>query len=175
MKSSSPKWHSVIKVFGGVFVLSRCFLDCSVGVWVFVTGLSQISSFFSSGAWPYAITPFIDQTIHQPVTLLPNWTLNPSLTFLPNCKRFPFNVCNGCGLLVQIGTYKCSNVEISLACICLIFGLWILNIPRYFYFASFFLLHTEIDVSRRSNVVSFPPYAYYTVCDSFPSICVYNE
>ena len=37
----------VIKVFGGVFMLSRCFLDCSVGVWVFVTGLSQISSFFS--------------------------------------------------------------------------------------------------------------------------------
>ena len=33
--------------FGYVFMLSRCFLDCSVGVGVFVTGLSQISSFFS--------------------------------------------------------------------------------------------------------------------------------
>ena len=32
---------------GGVFMLSRYFLDCSVGVWVFVTGLSQIFSFFS--------------------------------------------------------------------------------------------------------------------------------
>ena len=30
-----------------VAFLSRCFLDCSVGVGVFVTGLSQISSFFS--------------------------------------------------------------------------------------------------------------------------------
>ena len=29
-------------------MLSRCFLDCSVGEGVFVTGLSQISSFFSS-------------------------------------------------------------------------------------------------------------------------------
>ena len=29
-------------------MLSRCFLDCSVGVGVFVTGLSQICSFFSS-------------------------------------------------------------------------------------------------------------------------------
>ena len=38
----------VIKVFGGVFMLSRCLLDCSVAVGVFVTGLSQISSFFSS-------------------------------------------------------------------------------------------------------------------------------
>ena len=28
-------------------MLSRCFLDCSVGVGVFVTGLSQIYSFFS--------------------------------------------------------------------------------------------------------------------------------
>ena len=28
-------------------MLSRCFLDCSVGVGVFVTGLSKISSFFS--------------------------------------------------------------------------------------------------------------------------------
>ena len=37
----------VIRVFGGVFMLSRCFLDCSVGVGVFVTGLSQISSVFS--------------------------------------------------------------------------------------------------------------------------------
>ena len=37
----------VIKVFGGVLMLSRCFLDCSVGVGFFVTGLSKISSFFS--------------------------------------------------------------------------------------------------------------------------------
>ena len=34
-------------VFGGVCVLSRCFLDFSVGVGAFVIGLSQISSFFS--------------------------------------------------------------------------------------------------------------------------------
>ena len=35
------------KVFGGVFMLSCCFLDYSVGVGVFVTGLSQISSFLA--------------------------------------------------------------------------------------------------------------------------------
>ena len=38
----------VIEVFGRVFVLSRCFLDFSVGVGAFVIGLSQISSFFSN-------------------------------------------------------------------------------------------------------------------------------
>ena len=47
-RPKSVRNSCVIKVFGGVFMLSRCFLDCSVGVWVFVTGLSQISSFFSS-------------------------------------------------------------------------------------------------------------------------------
>ena len=37
--------HCVIKDFGGVLVLSRCFFDFSVGVGAFVIGLSQISSF----------------------------------------------------------------------------------------------------------------------------------
>ena len=46
-RPKSVRNSCVIKVSGGVFMLSRCFLDCSVGVGVFVTGLSQISSFFS--------------------------------------------------------------------------------------------------------------------------------
>ena len=37
----------VVKVFRGVFVVSRCFLDFSVDLGAFVTGLSQISLFFS--------------------------------------------------------------------------------------------------------------------------------
>ena len=37
----------VIKVIGGVFVLSRCFFDFSVDVGACVIGLSQIFSFFS--------------------------------------------------------------------------------------------------------------------------------
>ena len=46
-RPKSVRNSCVINVFGGVFMLSRCFLDCSVGVGVFVIGLSQISSFFS--------------------------------------------------------------------------------------------------------------------------------
>ena len=46
-RPKSVRNSCVIKVFGGVFMLSRCFLDCSVGVGVFVTRLSQISSLFS--------------------------------------------------------------------------------------------------------------------------------
>ena len=35
-----------IKVSGGVFMLSRCFLDCSVGVGVFVTESDLFLLFF---------------------------------------------------------------------------------------------------------------------------------
>ena len=44
----SVRNRCVMEDFRGVFVLSLCFLDFSVGVGVFVIGLSQISSFFSS-------------------------------------------------------------------------------------------------------------------------------
>ena len=37
----------VIELFVALFVLSLCPYDISVGVWAYVTGLSQISSFFS--------------------------------------------------------------------------------------------------------------------------------
>ena len=46
-RPKSVRNRCVIEVFGGVFVLSRCFLDFSVGVGAFVIGRIQISSFFS--------------------------------------------------------------------------------------------------------------------------------
>ena len=46
-RPKSVRNRYVIEVFGGVFVLSRCFLDFSVGVGAFVIGLSQISLFFT--------------------------------------------------------------------------------------------------------------------------------
>ena len=52
----------VIDVFGGVFVLSRCFSDLSVVVGAFVIRLSQISSFFSYNNvhfFKYAFSPSI--------------------------------------------------------------------------------------------------------------------
>ena len=45
-RPKSVRNRCVIEVFGGVFMLSRCFLDFSVGVGAFVIGLSQNSSFF---------------------------------------------------------------------------------------------------------------------------------
>ena len=46
-RPKSVRNRCVIEVVGGVFMLSRCFLDFSVGVGAFVIGLSQISFFFS--------------------------------------------------------------------------------------------------------------------------------
>ena len=46
-RPKSVRNRYVIKVFGGVFVLSRCFLDLSVGEGAFAIGLSQIFSFFT--------------------------------------------------------------------------------------------------------------------------------
>ena len=43
----SVRNRCVIEVFGGVCVLSCCFVGFSVGVGAFVIGLGQISSFFS--------------------------------------------------------------------------------------------------------------------------------
>ena len=41
-----------------------------------------------SEAWPYAVTPSIDRTLHLLSTLILNWILLPSSTFLPNAKRY---------------------------------------------------------------------------------------
>ena len=46
-RPKSVRNRCVVEDFGGVFVLSRCFLNFSVGVGAFVRRLSQISSFFS--------------------------------------------------------------------------------------------------------------------------------
>ena len=48
----------VFEVFGGVFVLSRCYLDFSVGVGAFGIGLSQVSSFFSHSNVYFIFTTF---------------------------------------------------------------------------------------------------------------------
>ena len=44
-RPKSVRNRCVIEVFGGGFLLSRCFLDFSADVGVFVIGLSQMSSF----------------------------------------------------------------------------------------------------------------------------------
>ena len=55
--------------------------------------------------------------------------------FLPNCTRFPYNICNGCGMptddaypsghlvLSHFWTCMCSNVEINLSWTCFVSGL----------------------------------------------------
>ena len=86
-----------------------------------------------SGTWPYTVTPSIDQTIHQFANLLPNWTLIPILTLLPNFGGFHrtlqrVRLANRGRLLlrtpgpVPFGTCICSYVETILSWTCHVYG-----------------------------------------------------
>ena len=44
----------------------------------------------------YTVTPCIDKKFHYIMTLIPNWTLLPTLTLLLNFERFQYNICIGC-------------------------------------------------------------------------------
>ena len=79
------------------------------------------------------MTPSIDQTLHLFANLLPNWTLIPILTLLPNLRGFhrtlqQVRLANRGRLLlrtpgpVPFGTCICSNVEAILSWTCLIYG-----------------------------------------------------
>ena len=83
--------------------------------------------------WPYTMTSSIDQTLHQFANLLPNWTLLPILTLLPNFGGFHIplqrvRLANrGCLLLwtpgpIPFGTCICSNVETILSWTCHVYG-----------------------------------------------------
>ena len=78
-------------------------------------------------------TPSIDQTLHQFANLLPNWTLIPILTLLPNFGGFHrtlqrVRLANRGRLLlrtpgpVPFGTCICSNVETILSWTCHVYG-----------------------------------------------------
>ena len=46
-RPDSVRNRCVIEIVGGIFVLSRCFLNFAMVLRVFIIGLSQLSSFFS--------------------------------------------------------------------------------------------------------------------------------
>ena len=86
-----------------------------------------------SGTWPYTMTPSIVQTLHLFANLLPNWTLIPILTLLPNFGGFHgtlqrVRLANRGRLLlrtpgpVPFGTCICSNVETILSWTCHVYG-----------------------------------------------------
>ena len=79
------------------------------------------------------MTPSIDQTLHQFANLLPNWTLLPILTLLPNFGGIHrtlqrVRLANRERLLlrtpgpVPFGTCICSNVETILSLTCHVYG-----------------------------------------------------
>ena len=85
------------------------------------------------------ISPILD-----PVTDL---DLINEFDFLPNCVRFPWNICIGCGMptddayssghlvLSHLRTCMCSKVKPISHELVLFPDFWVLNIPQYFCFA----------------------------------------
>ena len=96
----------------------------------------------------FTVTASIDQALHQFLTLLLIWTLSPNLTFYLIARGFHRTFATGAAcqqrsrayssghlVMPNLGTFKCSNVETNLSRACLVSGLWVSNIPRYFCFA----------------------------------------
>ena len=94
---------------------------------------------------------FEDDHIHWHSPLIRHYTnfdlvidldLITEFDFLPNCARFPWNICNGCGMPTP-NTWSCPTL--GLACVLMLRPIspelvlfpdfWVSNISRYFYFA----------------------------------------
>ena len=98
-----------------------------------------------SGWWPYTVTPSIDRRLHHFFTITDR-DFNAKFTFLPNFARFPYNICDGCGMqtedayssgplvLSHFGTCMCSNVETNLSWTCLVSGLFCFAHPSVLLF-----------------------------------------
>ena len=96
------------------------------------------------------MTSSIDQTLHQFANFLPNWTLLPILTLLPNFRSFHRTLQRvwlanrGLLRLQTPGPVPFWDLHLFLCwdhfhLNCHIFGLWISNILWYFFFFFFFL------------------------------------
>ena len=120
-RRESVRDRCVIEVFGGVFVLSRCFLDFSVGVGAFVIGQSQISFFFSLLVWSlsdilYTLYPYftIRMTNYHDLTVIcyycfmwvmftQAYQINPSVTLASEPTQsikltVKLSGCSSCGV-----------------------------------------------------------------------------
>ena len=58
------------------------------------------------------MTPSIDRTFHQLLTIT-DLDLITEFDFLPNCARFPWNICNGCGMPTE-DAYSSGHLVLSL-------------------------------------------------------------
>ena len=118
------------------FIRKKCnywWIMCLMGSHQTLWSLPLPNVTWHSGTWPYTMTPSIDQALHQFANLLPNWTILPILTLLPNFGGFHrtlqrVRLANRGRLLlrtpgpVPFGTCICSNVETILSWTCHVYG-----------------------------------------------------
>ena len=110
-----------------------------------------------SGWWPHTVTPSIDKTLHQFLTIT-DLDLITEFDLLPNWTRFPKNICNGCGMptedayssghlvLSHFGTCMCSNVETTLSWTCLVSGLLNFEHPSVLLFCLLYICDPVLGV-----------------------------
>ena len=102
---------------------------------------------WQSWAWPYTMTPSIDQNLHQFANLLPDWTLLPILNLSRDFGGFHRTLQRA--RLVNRGRLlpRTPGPVPFVTCICLMLRpfflnlsclrtFWVSNIPQYFFFAS---------------------------------------
>ena len=128
------------------------------------------------------MTPSIDQTLHQFANLLPNWTLLPILTLLPNFGGFHrtlqrVRLANRERLLlrtpgpVQFGTYICSNAETILSWTCHVYG------PFEFRTSlgtSIVLFTQRITIRQHSICVTFQTVYFITFTPLLSMAAIFN-
>ena len=100
----------------------------------------------------YTVTPSIDRTLHQFWTVT-DLGLITEFDVLPICARFPWNICNGCGMptedayfsghlvLSNFGICMCSNVETNRSWTCLVSGFFEFRTS----IGTSLLLHTTVN------------------------------
>ena len=96
----------------------------------------------------------IDRTLHQFLAIT-DLDLITEFDFLPNCARFPENICNVCGMptedayssghlvLSHFGTCMCSNVETNISWTCLVSGLLNFEHPSVLLFCLLWRWHHQ--------------------------------
>ena len=139
-----------------------------------------------SGGWPFTVTPSIDETLHQFLTLY--WS-GPYYRLLSNCVRFPQNICNGCGMptedayswhlvLSHFGTCMCSNVETNLSWTCLVSGLLSFEHPSVLLFFSLLYLRWIWIIYRQEIWLvqaGFDPWSFYFFNGKYINVLLFDS
>ena len=132
------------------------------------------------------MTPSIDRTLHQFLTIT-DLDLITEFDVLPNCARFPWNICNGCGMptedayssghlvLSHFGTCMWSNVETNLSWTCLVSGP--LNFEHHSVLLFCFLMNKKklfMTLELKFHFINIPNWSNFIIIYGFHGLPRYR-